>query len=355
MARKTVPAKRKAGQKPRHRFVFNQFSDIRCTRCPRCEVLTKLRKMPLLVQVEPQQLVPLQKAVRYCPACDLLVVHQDELERELAGVAHEGRPELLGQPYYVRGTLDAADWKQITKEPLSPEELLARYFPFREVLELQVSRSGWFPAGVEPPLRTPPRGLPRVPSAPRREGPPTTVYQLKITLAGIQPEIWRRVLVRADLRLSELHRIIQVAMGWTDSHLHAFTCGETRYELPSEGYGPGLDFEDERQAELGAVLTEVGAGLQYEYDFGDGWDHTVHLEAILPADPEATYPVCVAGERACPPEDCGGAWGYVELLEILRDPGHPEHQERLEWLGRRFDPEGFDRYLVNYALAALRA
>jgi hypothetical protein len=164
------------------------------------------------------------------------------------------------------------------------------------------------------------------------------IVQIKVKLLGVtKPPVWRRVQLRADTRLDQLHEILQAALGWENYHLHAFSFGE-------EEFGPrdpelGLDFSDERCVTLGE-LTYLGARLRYTYDFGDNWEHEILVEDLL--DPETHYPILVAAKGACPPEDCGGTWGYADLKEILADPGHDEHQERLEWLGldnaSEFDP-----------------
>ncbi len=136
------------------------------------------------------------------------------------------------------------------------------------------------------------------------------VYQLKIVLQGVRPQIWRRVQVPADIALDELHLVLQAAMGWTNSHLHSFTFGEHRYTMP---YEPGdleeLQMEDECEMCLSELITQPKQTFGYDYDFGDNWEHLVTLEKILPAAPAVKYPLCFTGKRACPPEDCGGIWG----------------------------------------------
>lgn len=172
--------------------------------------------------------------------------------------------------------------------------------------------------------------------------PGDPIAQIKVTLLDLEPPVWRRVLVPAGIRLDRLHRVIQAAMGWTDSHLHMFTDGADRYGRPD----PDLQLHDERKATLRDLVGREGDTFTYEYDFGDGWDHEILLERWLDAEQDARYPACVAGERACPPEDCGGTPGYAELVEILADPGNPDHDDMLRWLGigagRDFDPARFD-------------
>jgi hypothetical protein len=148
--------------------------------------------------------------------------------------------------------------------------------------------------------------------------------------------------------------VIQAAFGWTDSHLHAFEVGGRRYSRPDFGLSDFEDqFADEAQTRLGDVVSATGGRLRYTYDFGDGWEHELVVEEILPSD-GVLHAVCVAGRRAGPPEDCGGVWGYAELLDILADPGHPEHAERLDWLGYQPDPAAFDKDAINQALSDLR-
>jgi hypothetical protein len=129
------------------------------------------------------------------------------------------------------------------------------------------------------------------------------IHQLKITLKHIKPPIWRRLEVPADIKLGKLHDVIQIAMGWTDSHMHAFIAGQTVYGTPDPEFGGGT--KSERNVRLDSIV-KAGGKLVYEYDFGDGWVHEIKVEKVLDADPAAHYPRCTAGKRACPPEDCGG-------------------------------------------------
>ena len=181
----------------------------------------------------------------------------------------------------------------------------------------------------------------------------SSIYQLKISLEGIVPQIWRRVLVPSDLPLSKLHTVIQVAMGWTNSHLHEFIVGRKHYSDPRFGLDE-LDFGEPTFNEAKVKLSEVAptpkSTLRYHYDFGDGWMHKVVVEKLLAPDPALMAPRCLDGQRACPPEDCGGIPGYFRLLEILADPRHPEHDEMLEWLEDDFDAEAFDVTATNREL-----
>ncbi len=184
---------------------------------------------------------------------------------------------------------------------------------------------------------------------------PTEIYQIKVTLMGSEPPIWRRLLVPSRLTLAKLHDVLQIAMGWTDSHMHAFRVGPQRYGIPDPGdadFG-GPKTIDERKARLSEVLGAVRAKAIYEYDFGDGWEHGIVVEKILPPDPDLDYPVCTDGKMNCPPEDCGGLGGYYNLLDAIRDPNHEEHEDMLDWLGDDFDPLEFSIEDVNGALASL--
>jgi hypothetical protein len=176
-----------------------------------------------------------------------------------------------------------------------------------------------------------------------------SIYQIKISLIGAKPPIWRTVLVASDLGLGAFHDVIQVAMGWTDSHLHQFFDNKKSYGIPDDDFE--LEMEDESEYKLFQLLKKEKDTLTYEYDFGDSWEHKILLEKILPNDSGIFLPVCIKGKRACPPEDCGGIWGYEELLEIISDPKHPEHKSMLEWLGGEFDPDEFDLEQINGDLA----
>jgi hypothetical protein len=176
---------------------------------------------------------------------------------------------------------------------------------------------------------------------PRQARTKAELYQLKITLVGTRPPVWRRVLVHGSIRLDELHRVIQAAFGWWDYHLHEFVIGRRIYGSPDpdEDWGPPV--LNERHARLDKHATE-GDSFTYVYDMGDNWQHTITVEKTLPSNPTQRTPALLDGRRACPPEDCGGTGGYEELLAVLADPTHPDHQQHLDWLGAPFDPERFD-------------
>jgi len=179
-----------------------------------------------------------------------------------------------------------------------------------------------------------------------------TVYQLKVTLKESKSPIWRQFQVPGNVTLHRLHLILQDVMGWTNSHLYRFDIGGIQYSVPDpvEDDFNELHFVDSRRTKLSKVVPREKARFTYEYDFGDSWEHQILVEKILPSEPAAQYPLCLAGKRACPPEDCGGIWGYDELLEIIRDPTHEEYQSMMEWLGGTFDPEEFDVDWVNRLL-----
>jgi hypothetical protein len=179
------------------------------------------------------------------------------------------------------------------------------------------------------------------------------IYQLKVTLTDVDPPVWRRLKVRGDRSLESLHAMLQKAMGWQDSHLHEWVVGDRRYGQPDPDE-PEYEVDKEWLLTLREAAPTAGARLEYVYDLGDHWTHEVLVERIDPPDPDFRHPECVAGERACPPEDCGGAPGYEEFLAAIRDSRHPEHEERLEWAGGRFDPEAFDRAVVNRKLRLLK-
>ena len=179
----------------------------------------------------------------------------------------------------------------------------------------------------------------------------TPIYQLKITLRRTKPPIWRRVQVPANFTLDMLHRIIQAVMPWYGGHLHHFQQGETYFGIPEQG-DDWFVYVDSDMTQIGEVLTHRGSRLMYEYDFGDSWEHNVALEKIMEPQPDTLYPVCTGGARACPPEDSGGVYGYAEMLQVLADPNHPDHDMYLEWLGGEWDAEAFDLELTNRILQA---
>jgi hypothetical protein len=159
-------------------------------------------------------------------------------------------------------------------------------------------------------------------------------------------------LIPSDMLLSDFHMIIQISMGWTNSHLHQFIKNRTFYteRMSDDDTWGELDNVDYKKMKISDLLKKEKEKIVYEYDFGDGWEHDVLLEKILPGDEKLESPICLAGKMACPPEDCGGVWGYADLLEILKNPKHEEYDSYMDWLGGEFDPENFDKDAVNKIL-----
>jgi len=182
-------------------------------------------------------------------------------------------------------------------------------------------------------------------------------YQLRIVLLGAEPSIWRTLEVPGQASLGWLHAVLQTAMGWTNSHLHHFLTADGRYSDPrlneDTGFG-GQPDRDEGKATLLQIAPKAGAHFGYEYDFGDSWGHEITVLKILPAS-GGTAARCLDGAGACPPEDCGGIYGYVEMLKALKNPKHPEHKSMKEWLGgRAIDPKSFDLAKINFWLGKLK-
>lgn len=186
---------------------------------------------------------------------------------------------------------------------------------------------------------------PTKPAKAKKASSTGTVYQLKITLKESQPPIWRRIQVE-DCTLDKLHEHIQTAMGWTNSHLHHFQVGEQLYGDPmlmQENFEE-MEYEDSTTTNLSDIIPQKAKTFRfiYEYDFGDSWYHDILVEGCTEEEPDKKYPVCLAGKRACPPEDCGGIWGYPGFIHAIENPDHEQHEELLEWIGGSFDPEAFD-------------
>ncbi|MBM4425643.1 MAG: plasmid pRiA4b ORF-3 family protein [Chloroflexi bacterium] len=179
---------------------------------------------------------------------------------------------------------------------------------------------------------------------------PKSIYQIKVTLNDSKPPIWRRFLVNENVTLSKLHDILQTVMGWTNSHLHHFIINGEFYSEPFDDDFGMMETKDGSRFKLNQFVNREGFKFRYEYDFGDSWLHDLVVEKILPAEKGARYPVCVAGKRACPPEDVGGVWGYEDFLKTISDPNHLEHEETLRWVGGDFDPERFNISAINAGL-----
>lgn len=222
-------------------------------------------------------------------------------------------------------------------------------------------------------------GIVKSPAAPA----PGDIFMLKITLQGSDPPIWRRFAVPADVRLDRLHDVIQTVMGWTDSHLHQFVVyhllprpyprAPKTYECDNYIPRPPADVDEywkeptdrwTDECTLNKILKQPGQTVAYEYDMGDSWEHIIELEKIisasspnapvLPKGKRALPAVCIEGKLACPPEDCGGMYRFYGLLEIMRNPQHEEHEDRVDWLGEVFDESVFDLDAVNKALRGSR-
>lgn len=172
---------------------------------------------------------------------------------------------------------------------------------------------------------------------------------LKVTLRNTKPPIWRRILVPSSMKLGDLHVALQVVMGWHDSHLHAFDVGGQQYGDPDMTD----DVTSENRQTLNGLVKSGVTRFTYTYDFGDNWEHNILIEKAAPANTAKALPACIGGARNCPPEDCGGTWGYGDLLDILANPAHPQYEEQREWLGDDFDPEAFSVAEADAALAAV--
>lgn len=189
------------------------------------------------------------------------------------------------------------------------------------------------------------------------------VLQLKIRLSEIKPEIWRQVLVEDSISFEKLHEIFQLVMGWDNYHLYKFKVGDTNVECDEESVLDASDWPSGRQKEKFVVASDVKLSdlikkekqkFSYTYDFGDNWRHEIVVEKVMGKDNSKKYPRCVGGERACAPEDCGGAWGYYDIMEIRENKKHPEYKERIiDWLGEDFDPEEFNIEKINKKLSRL--
>jgi len=182
------------------------------------------------------------------------------------------------------------------------------------------------------------------------------IYQLKISMKGIVPQIWRRIQVPENYTFLDLHDAIQAAMNWEDYHLHEFEMQNPKTGMLDRIGTEGDDYEafsdeslvPENKAKISKYFTLENKVALYTYDFGDNWQVKIRLEKILPRKEGVKYPVCTAGKRAAVPEDIGGIGGYENMLEILEDPEHEEYEDTVEWLGEDFDPEYFDPKDVSF-------
>ncbi len=187
----------------------------------------------------------------------------------------------------------------------------------------------------------------------QRKTSSTPMYRLRIELQAVKPAVWRSLRVPGQVTLAKLHKAFQIAMGWTDSHLHEFEIKGQRYGIPDP------DFQDEpmineRRVTLAEALTPSVRQFRYSYDFGDGWEHAVEVEPEGSMSADAPPLLCLAGANACPPEDVGGPYGYADFLAAIGNPKHRRHQEMLAWCGGVFDPAGFDLQAVNGRLRRVK-
>jgi hypothetical protein len=182
--------------------------------------------------------------------------------------------------------------------------------------------------------------------------PVRQIYRIKVTLKGSEPLIWRRFLVSGDYKLSKLHRVLQIIMGWGEAHLHEFIISGVSFGEPSPEYG-NRDMVDHKKIALAGMIHQEKKSFTYIYDFGDGWQHELTVEKISAPEEGVHYPLCLAGERACPPEDCGGIGGYEDLLEAMENPKTEDQKVLVEWAGD-FDPEVFDLKKVNSRLKRIK-
>ncbi len=174
------------------------------------------------------------------------------------------------------------------------------------------------------------------------------IYQIRLTLIGVTPTVWRRLLVPVDTNIKKLHNIVQTAMGWEDYHLHRFMIFGGEYGISQAG---GVSFHDNpNEVLLSGFNFQLGDSFYYEYDFGDMWEHELIIEDILDRELRKTYPVCIDGKRACPPEDTGGPGGYMYMLHVLKCKRHRDKRAIKEQIGSDFNPARFRRGEVNSEL-----
>lgn len=277
--------------------------------------------------------------------------YTESLRNEYRRVARD--PELLFSD------LDGARARALLTEalgrepcPVEPDQIedLANYIDLLRARVALLPETSADVAGSAAPAAA---SAARKPTGGKRPAIPKNIHRLKVALHGTKPPIWRRFEVPSDFSLQRLHTVIQVGFGWENSHLFVFETPTGRYGVPD----PDLDFRSAANKKLSAVADWPGDRIQYEYDFGDCWDHDIVVEAVCPAEPGVAYPRCTGGRRLGPPEDCGGVWGYYEMLNTLADPRREDHQQRLWWLGiesaDEYDPEHFNLAEVNEKLSKI--
>ena len=306
------------------------------------------------VEITAEQLAGAEFRWQVEKALDARAVHDSELsgdEMDETPVDEDG-PGYPALAVLVRGRMTALP---VPSKPAAPHEGEVGWVgpaALRTLAEFAGSAAGSSGAGRTAAARGR-TAVAALPAKRKKSGQPAPVYQLKVGLRGAKPPIWRRLEVPADISLARLHTVIQVAFGWDDGHMHAF-------ETPYGSFGVAdaeLGHCAEAPVTLEQVAPAVNSRLCYTYDFGDDWEHDIVVEKVLDRGDAVLYPRCTGGRRAAPPDDCGGVWGYAELVEILSDPDHPEHEDRLEWLGlddaAGFDPDRFDADAVTRALSNL--
>lgn len=181
-----------------------------------------------------------------------------------------------------------------------------------------------------------------------------TAVQLRISLTDHTPTIWRRLVVPGEIKLSKLHFIFQAAMGWEDYHLHLFRIRDKTYGVPDDEF-EAEEYEDiDEETVIFSDVAEAPMRFSYQYDFGDNWEHEIVVEAIESVPSVLKFAACIDGQRACPPEDCGGIGGFEQFIEAVTDPTHEEHVEYVQWVGHPFDPEAFSVAATNAALQRVR-
>lgn len=179
---------------------------------------------------------------------------------------------------------------------------------------------------------------------------PPVIFQIKITLIGVTPPIWRRLQVPSDLFLHDFHKVIQTSMGWENSHLHQFVKNGRTFGIADDEFEVSDRFMDYTSIRLIDILNKEKETIRYIYDFGDTWIHEITLEKQLKPSLNDYYPFCVDGERNCPPEDSGGPWAYMEMVRVFNSPTHPDRLEIMEWLDEDWNPESFNVEIVNEML-----
>jgi hypothetical protein len=263
-------------------------------------------------------------------------------------------------PDIIYSDLDPAEARAILEQALSCEPCPVAPDQMDDLennMNLLLSRVAALPAATKKPgqagkLKTAASAT-QAARATRRTAGPKNIHRVRVTLRGAKPPIWRRFEVPSDITLQRLHRVIQAGFNWLDYHLHLFETAAGLYGMPDPD--DDLDIRNDAYKKLSAVADWPGDRIRYTYDFGDNWELDIIVEAVQPAEPGMAYPRCTGGRRAAPPEDCGGVWGYADMLNVLANPRHEEHKNRLWWLGIEtaadYDPDAFDSELVNNDLS----